>query len=903
MTLASGSKLGPYEVRSPLGAGGMGEVYRARDTRLGRDVALKVLPEAFAADTERMARFEREAKVLASLNHPNVASIYGLEESNHRRALVMELVEGPTLADRIAGGAIPVDEALPIARQLCEGLEYAHERGIVHRDVKPANVKLTPEGQVKILDFGLAKALDLADTASVDPASSPTRTRMATHAGIILGTAAYMSPEQAKGGATDRRADIWAFGCLLYEMLTGKRAFDGETVSETIASVIKDEPDWSALPPAVPPRIRALLKRCLTKDVKQRLQAIGDARIAIDEVQSGADEDNAIPGIGNAARTSRWTRVLPWTIAAILAVALVIMLVAVPSRFSQPRASVMHLNLAAEARHAESDMASAVAISPDGTQIVYVAVKTNPNRENGTLIAPQVETVGLMLRKLDQLAPSPLPDTTGGSAPFFSPDGRWIAFYADGALKKISTDGGPPVTLCQIPKLIGGSWGDDGFLYVALYGVAEIQRVAQEGGVPTTVLKAGKGDAALSFRWPQILPGSKSLLFTSSGAAWLSKHYKTEAYSLATGKRTIVMDEGANARYLAPGYLVFTRGDILMGAAFDVSGLKITGSAVPLIQGITRDEWFGAADYALSSTGTLIYLTGGVQTGYRLVSVDMAGKVEPLGTQVRGFEDLSVSPDGTRVAATIVENGSADVWIYNRERDALTQLTEKGACGDPLWSPDGNRVVYTDPESLYVVPADAGSPPESLNTSEWAEADSFSPDGSELVYSTFSPATGNAETWLLPMRSAAQPKRIFPDIPRIFDARFSPDGRWIAYASAQSGRTEVYVQAYPGPGERMQVSSDGGHQPVWAPNGSELYFRTPTRFMAAEVKTKPTLSIGKPRLLFEGDFELSHHDYGLLPDGKHFVMIEPSGKTPPADLHIVVNWADELKARLAAVRN
>ena len=341
--------------------------------------------------------------------------------------------------------------------------------------------------------------------------------------------------------------------------------------------------------------------------------------------------------------------------------------------------------------------------------------------------------------------------------------------------------------------------------------------MAQEGGTPTTVLKAAKGDKAASFRWPQILAGSKSLLFTSSGAAWLSKHYKTEAYSLASGKRTVVMDEGANARYLATGYLVFTRGDILMGAPFDSSSLKVTGTAVPLIQGVTRDEWFGAADYAVSTTGTLIYLTGGVQTDYRLVNVDMAGRVEPVGAQVRGFEDLSVSPDGKSVATTIVENGSADVWIYNRGRDALTQLTEKGACGDPLWSPDGHRVVYTDPENLYVVPADGGSPPVSLNTGQWAEADSFSPDGRDLVYSTFAPANHDAATWLLPMKPDSQPTRIFPDIPRVFDARFSPDGRWIAYDSAQSGRTEVYVQAYPGPGARVQdragvATSRCGHQ-------------------------------------------------------------------------------------------
>jgi dipeptidyl aminopeptidase/acylaminoacyl peptidase len=364
------------------------------------------------------------------------------------------------------------------------------------------------------------------------------------------------------------------------------------------------------------------------------------------------------------------------------------------------------------------------------------------------------------------------------------------------------------------------------------------------------------------------------------------------------------MDEGANARYLAPGYLVFTRGDVLMGAPFDASNLKVTGPAVPLVEGVTRDEWFGAADYALSSTGTLIYLTGGVQTDYRLVSVDMAGKVEPLGTQVRGFEDLSVSPDGKRIVTTLVENASADLWIYDRERDALTRLTQGGDCGDPLWSPDGNRVIYTNPASLYVVAADGSSPPEKIDSEQWAQPDSFSPDGGELLYSTFNPAANDAALWLQPIKASAQRKQMFPGVARVFDARFSPDGHWIAYVSAQSGRAQVYLQAFPGPGERVQASTDGGREPVWAPNGSELYFRTPTKFMAVDVKARPALAVGKPRQLFEGDFLLSHHDYGLLPDGRHFIMIQPvEGKQTQAELHVVVNWSDELKQRLAAARN
>ena len=432
--------------------------------------------------------------------------------------------------------------------------------------------------------------------------------------------------------------------------------------------------------------------------------------------------------------------------------------------------------------------------------------------------------------------------------------------------------------------------------------MAEIRRVPEEGGTPTAVVKAANGEAVASFRWPQVLPGGKTLIYTTAGASWLAQHYRIEAYSVDTGKRTVVMEEAANARYLAPGYLVFTRGNVLMGAPFDAIELKVTGPAVPLVEGLTRDEWFGSADYAVSSTGTLIYVTGGVQKDYRLVTADLAGKIEPLGTLVRGFEDMSVSPDGKRIAATLVEDGSADVWIYDRERDALARLTQKGDCGDPLWSPDGSRVIYTDPASLHVVPADASNPPESLNTGEWAEAESFTPDGASLMYSTFSAAANDAATWLLPLAAGARPTRVLPGIGRMYDAQFSPDGRWIAYVSAQSGRPQVYVQAYPGPGERVQVSADGGREPHWAPSGAELYFRTPTKLMAAAVRTGPALEVGKPRALFEGDFLTSHHDYGMLPDGQHFIMIQSVGATPRAEVHVVVNWVDELRTRLAAAR-
>lgn len=904
MSLVSGTRLGPYEIVSILGAGGMGEVYRARDARLGRDVALKVLPEAFAADANRMARFEREAKVLASLNHPNIAAIYGLEESDSVRALVMELVEGQTLAERIAQAAIPLDEALPTARQLCEGLEYAHERGVVHRDLKSANVKLTPDGQAKILDFGLAKALGPDSASAVDPANSPTFSGLATQPGIILGTAAYMSPEQAKGRPVDRRADIWAFGCLLYEALTGKRAFGGQTVSEVLAAIMRDEPAWSVLPETVPPSIRQLLKRCLMKDARQRLQAIGEARITIEQALSGSDvAAEPTPALADvkAGRAVAWTVAVPWGVAAILALAVLILL---PARLQRSPGPVMHLSLEAQAQHFEGDFASTVAISRDGTRVAYVAVAETPETEKKEeLSSPQPQTFQLVVRKLDQLAPTPLPETAGGTAPFFSPDGRWIGFYSGGALRKISSDGGPIVTLCEVPSIVGASWGDDGFIYFALIGTAQILRVPEDGGTPKVVVQAASGEDEASFRWPQVLPDGKTLLFTAAGASWLAKHYRTEAYSLSTGKRTVLLDETANARYLPPGYLVFTRGSVLMGAPLDANIPRVTGPAVPLIDGLTRDEWYGFVDYALSSTGTLIYLTGGVQTAYRLVSVDMAGKVEPLGTLERGFEDLSVSPDGKRIATTLVENGGADVWVYDRERDALTRLTQEGDCGDPLWSPDGNRIFYTNPMSLYAVPADGSGPPQAFSSEQWAEADSFLPGGEELLYSTFSPATDDAALWLQSIKAGAQRKQLFPGVARVVDARVSPDGHWIAYVSAESGPSQVYLQTYPASGERLQVSTDGGREPFWAPNGSELYFRTATKFMAVDVKLRPALAVGKPRVLFEGNFELSHHDYGLMPDGRHFIMIQPAGKKPPAEVHVVVNWSEELKARVAAARN
>ena len=865
-----------------------------------------------------MARFEREARVLASLDHPNIGAIYGLEDSEGARALILALIEGPTLAERIglAGGRpgpITLEEALAIARQIAEALEYAHERGVIHRDLKPANVKLTPQGVVKVLDFGLAKALsgetEVAAAAAGDSSTElPTVSMGGTRAGVILGTPAYMSPEQAKGMPVDRRTDTWAFGCVLYEMLTGRPAFQGETTSDVLAAVMMTEPDWSALPAETPANIERLLRRCLTKNLRQRMQAIGDARITVEEALSG-DTGMTLATAAKAARApdqQSWRRVLPWAVAATLAVALGTVMILLPARRRRPPAPVVRFTMPGQAWHVEAEPASAVAISPDGTRVAYVSLTgTRLTETSGGLTVTQ--PTELIVRRLAESAPIPVPESAGSAAPFFSPDGRWIGFFADGKLQKVPADGGPGLVLCDVPSNAGASWGDDGFIYFATGGQGEILRIAEGGGTPQVVFRAGNGEQVAGFRWPQVLPGGSAVLFTTFGVQYLATQYRMEAYSLKTGRRKVLVDRGANARYLAPGYLVFTRNNVLMGAPFDAREVRITGPANPLVAGVTADAWNGSADYAVSSTGTLLYLTGGVETAYRLMVVDRHGAAEPLGKAQRGFEDLSVSPDGKHVAATIVENAGADVWIYDTGRDVLARLTDSGTCSDPLWAPYGNRVTYscTTPDArLFISAADGSSPAERLLAAPSAEANSFSADGRRLLYSTFSVATNDAALWVLPLEGDRRPLAIFPGTARVPDARFSPDGRWIAYVSAQSGRKQVFVQAYPGPGERVQVSTEGGDEPIWAPGGSELFFRNGAKLMAVDVKLSPVLDVGKARELFEGTYRLSHHGYDILPDGRHFVMIQPAGGAQSqGELQVVLNWSDELRPRLLAVHS
>ena len=683
MTLAPGTRLGPYKVLSLIGAGGMGEVYRARDTRLNRDAAIKVLPASFANDRDRVARFEREAQTLAALNHPRIATIYGLEESGPMFALAMELVDGPTLAERPANGSIPASEALPLARDMADALEYAHEHGIIHRDLKPANVKITPEGSVKILDFGLAKALNPAPAAT-NLANSPTLSVAGTGAGVLLGTAAYMAPEQARGQAVDRRADNWSFGCVLYEMLSGRAPFPGATLTDIFASVLTSEPRWDALPAGTPKRIEALLRRCLRKDPRERLRDVGDARIEIEEVlkapSSSPDEPRPPKGL---PRARRWLAAgLAGAVLGAAAVGLVTSLwrtpppsARVPTRLSATSPAKIPLVLG---------RGSAVTISPDGRTIVFVA-----GAEGRT---------ALYVRSLEQFDSTALPGTDGAANPFFSPDGQWVGFFAGGKLKKVALTGGQPVTVCDAPSARGEAWSRDDMIFLTPSSASGVWRVAAAGGKPEEVTK--RQEAEFSHRWPQVTPDGRGLIFT----VWNDTGFdgaRIVAQSLVTGERRQLVAGGSYARLLlaeAPartGYLVYARASGLVAATFDAERLQLTGPPVPILDGVVTNL-SGGAHFSLSNDGALAYIAGGLTESERHVAtVDRSGAARPLAT-IRGMSlFFQMSQDGKRLARSNPSGPNRDIWVHDLERSTATRLTYRDNSSYPIWTPDGTRVVFS----------------------------------------------------------------------------------------------------------------------------------------------------------------------------------------------------------------
>ncbi len=905
MTLAAGTRLGAYEILGSLGAGGMGEVYRASDTRLKREVAIKVLPEAFARDAERMKRFEREAQVLASLNHPNVASIYGIEEADGARALVLELVEGPTLAERIVSGALPVDEALRIASQIAHGLEAAHEKAVVHRDLKPANVKLTSDGDVKILDFGLAKALEV-EPPRVDESISPTLTR-ATQPGVLLGTAAYMSPEQAKGKPADRRADVWAFGVVLYEMLSGKRAFAGEDVSDTLAHVLTKEPDWSALPAGLPVRIRSLLTRCLTKDPKQRLQAIGEARIAVEARESLAPDLSA-------TASPAWRRALPWALSGGLLGAAVVMSFSAPWRSSPREAPVrVSAELGADVS-LFTDFSTAAVLSPDGAVLAFVATKSAG------------ATRQIYIRRLDELAASPLPGTEGAAGPFFSPDGEWIAFFAGGKLKKISVSGGASVTLADTVSGSSGTWAEDGTIVFQPSGGpgVSLHRVSAAGGIaaPVTTLEPGE----VVQRFPQVLPGGKALLYTSHQSQASFDNANLVVQPLPAGARRVVQKGGYHGRYLGSGHLVYIREGTLFAAPFDPDRLELTGPPVPAVEGVIANPFGGAAQFAFSGNGTLAYLSGeSVSMSAPIHWMDREGKTTPLRSVPANWSNLSFSPDGQRLAVQIHDGKQDDVWIYEWARDTLTRLTVDDADdGWPVWTPDGHRIAFSSTRgdgvtlNLYWQRADGTGEPERLSDSKHTQwAGSWHPGGKFLAFfernlQSVSPTSQQfslSDVMILPMEGdetsgwkPGKPVGLVMDAYAQHHPTFSLDGRWLAYQSNESGRFEVYVRPFPGPGARRQISNGGGAHPTWSRAEPELFYNENQRIMIVPYTAAgDSFAAENPRLWSEGRFRrsaaLQYRPFDLHPDGKRFALALPTeAENAQQDkIVLVFNFFDELR--------
>jgi serine/threonine-protein kinase len=895
--LSSIRTVGPYTLDSLLGVGGMGEVYRARDSRLGRDVAIKILPAAFAGDRERLARFKREAQVLASLNHPNIAAIYGFEAEGGIEALVLELVEGPTLADRLAVGALPVTEALAIAEQIAEALTAAHAAGVVHRDLKPANIKLRDDGTVKVLDFGLAKASTPVGSAP-DVAQSPTITTpaMMTGAGVILGTAAYMSPEQARGKTVDKRADIWAFGAVLFEMLTGKRAFYGEDVGDTLAAVLRTEPDWNALPAEAAFPVRTLLRGCLEKDPRQRVGDISAALFVLRHQAAGVAIEN--PPIARHALRADARRVALFTAAALIVGAATagtgVWLLTRPAAPAVVRTTI---TTSGSAAFVPNGLFRDVTITPDGSRVVYPGDRR------------------LLVRALNDLQPTELSDVGVPNSPFVSPDGLWIGFF-DGfdTIKKVSITGGPSQTVCATGQgaPAGATWGPDGSIIFATSAPTGLQHVPAKGGQPTELTRVDRERGEDDHVWPEFLPGGEAALFTIVPANRAIENAQIAVLDLRTGSTKVLINGGSHAHYVPTGHLVYGVGGTLRAVAFDLARLEvIPGTPAPVLDGVTMSD-LGAVDVAVAANGSLVYVSGAAGDGGRqtVVSVDRQGRASPLpGLPLDAYRHVRVSPDGTRLALATRD----DVWIYDFARATLRRLTTDPAPDTgPLWTPDGQGIIFTSrragyPE-LFRRQADGAGSDERLPGPAkdlldlWA--DGWSKDGTQLLFSEVPPNIQCA-TRQVAIEPPSDATLLVKHDACNLSATVSPNGRWIAYTANRAGRTEIYVDRYPELGNRQLIVT-GGLQPIWSQDGQELSFISPAprQVFVVAVPVQSGRPFGRPQLLFEFPEMFGTRGgrpYDVAPDGRFLIIRSAPDAAVDTERQIVFvqNWFTELKQRVS----
>jgi Tol biopolymer transport system component len=917
----AGRRLSEYEIIARIGAGGMGEVYRARDVKLGRDVAVKVLPAPMAHDTARIARFKREAQILATLNHPHIAAIYALEESEDVIALVLELVDGATLADRIRQRPLAMHDVLTIARQTAEALEAAHAKGIIHRDLKPANIKAPDGGSVKVLDFGLAKAIG----QETDRERTQTAAIHATQEGMIIGTATYMSPEQARGLAVDERTDIWAFGCVIYEMITGRRAFEGDTVTDCLAAILGRDPDWTALTPLAPPGVVALIKRCLEKDVQHRLADIGDARRELEEALAAVAAGVAPRAIEGPAkrrvpRLKYAASIAGLLVAGAFGIREIRQLTLKPER--------VDIKLAND-EFIVSTHSSAVALSNDGTLIAYASSKrmaSMPKMYSGSdgagdsnqpedLSGPMPSmamTAQIYVRAIGHGAARPLGGALGGG-PFFSPDGKWLGFWhaPTGTLRKIAVTGGAPVKICDaVSGIAGATWGPDDTMVFAWF---DLFRVPASGGSPTTLLKVDEARGERFFRHPSFLPSGKAILFTVGMAdSYSYDDADIGVLSLETGKKRILIQGGTSPRYAPSGHLIYARAGALLAVPFDPDKLEIIGQPFPAAKGVFMSANTGMAAFSISQTGHLVYAAGPEERGTRVpVWVDKNGHKSALPIKPRSYLHPRLSPNGRQLAIEI-EGASHDIFTYDFARAGEpTKMSFDGASHWPSWTPDGRRLTFrswkTGTMTMWWMPADRSSPPGLLtNIGSMQSPESWSPDGKTLAFTQMDNPQSGSDIYTLSLDGDKKPRALLQTKFSEGSPKFSPNGAWLAYSTNESGQPEIWAMAYPS-GERIHISTNGGTDPLWRHDGRQLYYRLGDQMMVVDLSYGPSLKASKPRVLWKGNYLAgagsscgmagpTSANYDVTPDGERFLMIEDASSAAESDrLRVVSNWSVELK--------